>query len=219
MSNLYEILEVSKNASKEVIDKAYHVLAKKYHPDLQTNEKEKNIAKEKMQKINSAYEILGDEQKRKIYDLKLEQEIEEQKRKENQKQLEELRNLKQNMQAQNIGRNEVNDVQNNMNNSSMQNIQTIYKNLGKSYKQAYNSYRGVKVKEPWTKERALAVIKSLAIVAIIVIAIWFFPPTHKVIVDFYENNELIKTSIDIIVKILIGIKNGIVAVFNTDFIV
>ena len=35
MKNYYEILEVNENASKEVIDKAYKVLAKKYHPDLQ----------------------------------------------------------------------------------------------------------------------------------------------------------------------------------------
>ena len=35
---LYDILEVSEKASKEVIEKAYRVLAKKYHPDLQTDE-------------------------------------------------------------------------------------------------------------------------------------------------------------------------------------
>ena len=35
---LYDILEVSEQASKEVIEKAYRVLAKKYHPDLQKDE-------------------------------------------------------------------------------------------------------------------------------------------------------------------------------------
>ena len=38
MDTLYDILEVSRKASKEVIDKAYKTLAKKYHPDLQTSE-------------------------------------------------------------------------------------------------------------------------------------------------------------------------------------
>ena len=36
MKNYYEILEVNKLASKEVIDKAYKVLVKKYHPDTQS---------------------------------------------------------------------------------------------------------------------------------------------------------------------------------------
>ena len=34
-TTLYELLEVSENASEEIIEKAYKVLAKKYHPDLQ----------------------------------------------------------------------------------------------------------------------------------------------------------------------------------------
>lgn len=37
---LYEVLEVSENASKEIIEKAYKVLAKKYHPDLQEARKQ-----------------------------------------------------------------------------------------------------------------------------------------------------------------------------------
>ena len=39
---LYEILEVSENASSEIIEKAYKVLAKKYHPDLQPPEEKSN---------------------------------------------------------------------------------------------------------------------------------------------------------------------------------
>ena len=43
--NYYEILEVDKNASAEVIEKAYKALVKKYHPDLQ-EEKNKALAEE-----------------------------------------------------------------------------------------------------------------------------------------------------------------------------
>lgn len=64
MKTLYEILEVSETASREIIEKAYKVLAKKYHPDLQT-ENDKLIAEEMMKKINEAYDILSDDEKRK----------------------------------------------------------------------------------------------------------------------------------------------------------
>ena len=70
MKTLYEILEVSETASKEIIEKAYKTLAKKYHPDLQeTADKEK--AEEMMKKINEAYDTLNDEVKRKKYDEEL----------------------------------------------------------------------------------------------------------------------------------------------------
>lgn len=72
MKNYYDELEVSKKASKEVIEKVYKVLAKKYHPDT-TNEIDKQVAEEKFKIISEAYEILSDEEKRKNYDIELEQ--------------------------------------------------------------------------------------------------------------------------------------------------
>ena len=78
MSNLnyYEILEVNENASIEVIDKAYRVLAKKYHPDVYEGDKKQ--AEAMMQKLNEAYDVLSDENKRKNYDaiLKRKKQIE-----------------------------------------------------------------------------------------------------------------------------------------------
>ena len=47
MVTYYEILEVSRTASKEVITKAYKVLVRKYHPDLEQDETKKEEAKEK----------------------------------------------------------------------------------------------------------------------------------------------------------------------------
>lgn len=72
MKNYYDELEVSKLASKEVIEKVYKVLAKKYHPDT-TKETDKHAAEEKFKIISEAYEILSDDEKRKKYDLELEQ--------------------------------------------------------------------------------------------------------------------------------------------------
>lgn len=64
--NYYEILEVDKNASPEIIKKAYSTLAKKYHPDLQ-NDDVKHLYEEKLKLINEAYEILSDNIKREEY--------------------------------------------------------------------------------------------------------------------------------------------------------
>ena len=68
--NYYEILGVDKNASDDEIKAAYRRLAKKYHPDLYTTkpEAERKEAEEMFKKINHAYQVLSDPQKRAAYD-------------------------------------------------------------------------------------------------------------------------------------------------------
>ena len=68
--NYYEILEVDRNASPEIIEKAYKTLAKKYHPDLQ-NEFHKKEAEETFKIINEAYQTLSDPEQRALYDQKI----------------------------------------------------------------------------------------------------------------------------------------------------
>ena len=61
----YEVLGISKGASEDEIKKAYKKMARKYHPDLNPDDK---VAEEKFKEVNEAYEVLSDAQKRARYD-------------------------------------------------------------------------------------------------------------------------------------------------------
>ena len=70
MKNYYEILEVDKNASDEIIKVAYKALVKKYHPDLKEGTSKIN-AEDKIKQINEAYDILSNPEKKYEYDQNL----------------------------------------------------------------------------------------------------------------------------------------------------
>jgi curved DNA-binding protein len=61
----YKVLGLDKSAGQDEIKKAYRKLARKYHPDLNPNDKEAN---KKFQQINEANEVLSDAEKRAKYD-------------------------------------------------------------------------------------------------------------------------------------------------------
>ncbi|HZP90875.1 MAG TPA: molecular chaperone DnaJ [Actinomycetota bacterium] len=61
----YQVLGVPKNASQAEIKKAYRKLAQRYHPDANPGDK---AAEERFKEISAAYDVIGDEDKRKQYD-------------------------------------------------------------------------------------------------------------------------------------------------------
>ncbi|MBI2063777.1 MAG: DnaJ domain-containing protein [Candidatus Yanofskybacteria bacterium] len=61
----YEVLGVPKNADAGTLKHAYRELAKKYHPDLNPNDR---VAEEKFKKLTEAYDVLSDPRKRQSYD-------------------------------------------------------------------------------------------------------------------------------------------------------
>jgi curved DNA-binding protein len=66
MKDYYQMLGISKEVSHEEIKKAFRGLASRYHPD--RNPQSQKQAEDKFKEINEAYQVLGDEHKRRQYD-------------------------------------------------------------------------------------------------------------------------------------------------------
>lgn len=209
MKNYYEILEVSNKASKEIIDKAYKILAKKYHPDANPTEK-KSWAEENFKKINEAYEVLSDEEKRKKYDIELERKKEELLNKnddikaryqklyeQNQILQQELQNLKL---RQPVNSNNINNVNSgnsyNVNTINMQEEinRKVSQSVDKAYYDAYiqrmRDY-GYKIYHKKTlKERVkdlISVVFAILVIMLILIILWQIPAFR----EYIESNEII----------------------------
>ena len=217
--NYYNILEVNKNASPEIIEKAYKTLVKKYHPDLQDNNLKAEY-EEKIKLINEAFEVLSNSEKRKNYDLNLKQtefSVEDYNNliNENLKLKNEINYLKNNLinYKNNINNNLNNKInenynninKNNFNNSNYnKNINNNYsENIRQKYNEAinkayYDAYiqdlknRGYKIKYKKTFKEYLKSLISVFITIIIFILIFQIP----LIKNYFLNNELIKIIIN-----------------------
>lgn len=221
-NTLYEMLEVSENASDEVIEKAYKVLAKKYHPDLQ-KEQNKKSAEIKMKEINEAYEVLGNKEKRREYDLKLQMEREEERIRNQQE------NTIEDSSNQVIDNDNPNDIekdraiyQRKLYQEEMQQRKKMQENLNKEYENAYYNYLrslGYRVKHKWTKENVKDFFIVIGIMILIFMALWFIPPTHDWLVNFYEQNPILKAIVDLIIAVVTGIFKGIWKFITGLFIV
>lgn len=221
MINYYEVLEVSEKASEEIIEKAYKVLAKKYHPDLQQNGNKK-AAEEKMKLVNEAYDVLSNQGKREAYDKKLN----DQRTIENVKKQQQV-NTNTNINNRNYTNPNINHVKPNYN-QTRENVNNEYRNQRQNYTQeelkkqdefrksvekearrryleAYDNYLrslGYRVKYRWTWDRVRALLITIGVMILIGILLWIIPPSRMYLIKLYEENFLIKLMVDIIRNIL-----------------
>jgi len=189
-NNYYDILEINKNASPEIIEKAYKVLIKKYHPDLQENNL-KIKYEEKIKKINEAYETLSNPEKRKNYDLIL---------KNNEISIDEYNKLyNENIILKkeiNYLKNNYNLMQNNYNhfnnNYTKNNNESINKNINEKINNAIN--------KAYLKN-FIALFFTIIIILIVFIILWNIPFTKNYFINLYNQNSAFKFIVDIIINI------------------
>ena len=220
MKNYYEILEVDIHASQEVIEKAYKALVKKYHPDLQPEDK-KTLYESKIKMINEAYDILSNAHKRYNYDIQLlEQKRNEENIKYNQHYNDSIKTQNQNIsQNQSIDKRKIrtpnashntiikNTIQNNDYQKTIKDAyQTAYQN---AYHDAYiKTLKNLGYKIEYQKtfidylRNFIAIILTIIFIVLLGIITWHIPFTKNYLVNLYNNNDIIRALVDIIHKTL-----------------
>lgn len=227
MVNYYEILEVSEKASKEVIEKAYKALAKKYHPDL--NKDNPKEAEAKMKEINEAYEILINDTKRAYYDriLSAKRTIDNKKANMN------------NASSTNSGNSQVHNESNrniedyntisysngyytdnddnffvNTKNMDEKTKKKLQAKLQERYLEAYDSYlreHGYRLKYRWTFKKVMQLILTILISAIVFVILFYIPPIHEYCMNLYNDNPVVH----ILVNLVISLFSAIFSVFKS----
>ena len=188
--NYYNILEVNKNASPEIIKKAYKTLVKKYHPDLQDNNLKAEY-EEKIKLINEAFEVLSNSEKRKNYDLNLKQtefSVEDYNNliNENLKLKNEINYLKNNLI------NYKNNINNNLNNKINENYNNINKNNfnNSNYNKNINNNYSENIRQKYNINSILENVFALFLTVFIFIFIFFIlfciPYTRNFLINFFN---------------------------------
>lgn len=212
--NYYDILQINKNASPEIVEKAYKTLVRMYHPDLQ-EEENKQEYEEKLKLINEAYEVLSDEEKRIKYDLELEE-----KDNINKQNI----NLNNNVQSDNNYTSTNNNVIHNQ--SKQQNYeQPVYQDINEKIRQArqqaeyerqYNEQinnainkayhdayiqdlknRGYKIKYKKTFRDYVTNFITIIIVIFILFLLFQIPFIKNYFINLYNENEIFHYIIDL----------------------
>ncbi len=201
--NYYDILEISKNASPEVIEKAYKALVKKYHPDLQS-EISKEDAESKMKELNEAYETISNPEKRQVYDQKLEYIEKQQTQTQTQEQSPAPSQInplyQQELQKQAILQAKLQEEQAIR---QAQYEQQMTNAINKAYHDAYVQdlkNRGYKIKYKKTFKDYIRIFITIILTIVILFLIFQIPFVKNYFIKLYEENEIIQSIINIIIK-------------------
>ena len=185
MKNLYEILEVSENASDEIIEKAYKTLAKKYHPDLQSKAPQKENASKMMVEINNAYSVLSNKEKREEYDKKLEEQ-------KSRKKIEEYNKI--------------------LDSNEQKLREEAKEKVREEYEKYYRNYQSVPNNQVFYIKRR-SNFKMFVILMAFIIIVYFvislllkIPFTRDFLMNIYNNNVGLKVVVDIFVGVINGIR-------------
>ncbi len=193
--NYYKILEIDKNASPEIIKKAYTTLAKKYHPDLQ-DESVKHIYEEKLKLINEAYEVLSNEEKRKQYDLEL---------------------ARKEPNTENLLNENVNNISNEYQEELLRQQQLEYQRQVQQTKEKayYDAYiqdlknRGYKIRYKKTFSDYVKNFIALTCTIFILFLLWQLPFVKKFFISMYNENPVLKAIVDLFHNFFISLFNNI----------
>ena len=228
--NYYEILEVDRNASPEIIEKAYKTLAKKYHPDLQ-DDIHKREAEETFKIINEAYQTLSNPELRALYDQKIEDTVVSQDKydemyQQNQVLKNKLNDLQQHMHNENISSKNPNHFNNNTNttyNSVQNNAQNFNQNsqaeqykrnleyeqqVNQARQQAYrDAYiqdlknRGYKIRYKKSFSDYVKSFIALVIVILILFIVFQLPFVKNYFIELYNTNSVFRVIGNIFINI------------------
>ena len=177
MKNYYEILEVSENASYEVIEKAYKVLAKKYHPDAWPNN-QSYWAEDRFKEITEAYQTLSNDKLRKEYDIMIGVNNSfEDKYNNLYNEHEKLKQEVNNMKIKNESNNYINSSNQSKNNSQAY--------LGRYFSTIKNLiYNETKKSHEERSKDFKALILTIIIISILIFIFWKVPFLHSFIFPY-----------------------------------
>lgn len=197
----YDILQVNRNASPEIIEKAYKTLAKKYHPDLQAEENKKQ-AEEILKEINEAYEILSVPEKKEKYDAFL---LEEEK-------ISQIETITQKTThpppSDTILEEELELKQKHLENLRREQELAYQEQVQQARQKAYyDAYiqdlknRGYKIRYKKTLKDYIKDLTALFLTFLILFLLWQIPFVQNLFIDLYKENKVIHSIIDFVSKI------------------